>query len=162
MATHTLPPPGTRRGGIATGCPTAHPSRRDLISAAGFTALAGIAAVAIAKPDAEAVEVLPTAHGADARLIALHDQFMVLQVEIDAINAHKRTVTDDEMDSIVCEQADLLEEMHSLVVTTPEGHLARARVFVAWYAIEEDKRSDSEIDHDRLWPILRDLIGGLG
>ena len=152
MATHTTTPPGESRGGVA-------PSRRELLSAAGFTALAGIAAVAIAKPDAQAVEVLPTARSADAQLLALHDQFMVLQAQLEAINAHTRTVTDDEMDSLICEQADLLEDMHLHTVTTPAGHRARARVFVAWYGMQGGKQSHSEIDHDRLWPILRDFVG---
>ena len=94
MATHTTTPPGNSRGGTA-------PSRRELLSAAGFTALAGIATVAIAKPDAQAAEVLPTAHGADAQLLALHDQFMGLQAQLDAIDAGEWHPTDDQLDSII-------------------------------------------------------------
>ena len=108
MATHTTTPPGECRGGTAPSC-------RELLSAAGFTALAGIAAVAIAKPDAQAVEVLPIAHGADAELIALHDQFMVLQAQLDAIDAGEEHPTDDQLDNIIHAQADLLEDMHSLL-----------------------------------------------
>ena len=45
-------------------------TRRNLISAAGFTAMIGIAAMSIAKPDASAVKVLPTARTDDADLVA--------------------------------------------------------------------------------------------
>ncbi len=70
MAVHVLPPPSTCREGTATGCPTARPSRRDFLAAAGFTALAGISAVAIAKPDRPAFASLAPA-GDDAELVAI-------------------------------------------------------------------------------------------
>lgn len=61
MAVLPHTPPGTRRGGTATGCPVARPSRRELMAAAGMTALAGIAGISFAKPDPEPVQVVPTA-----------------------------------------------------------------------------------------------------
>ncbi len=71
MAVHVLPPPGTCREGAATGCPSTRKSRRDVLGAAGFTALAGIAAVAIAKPDAGAAAGPAALHPDDAELIAI-------------------------------------------------------------------------------------------
>lgn len=159
MATRILPPPGTCRGGTATGCPSARPSRREMLSAAGFTVLSGIAAVSMAKPDPEAAKMLPTRTGQDAELIAIADRFMALQARVDSVDAREWDATDSELSDIVCEQADLLEEMHPLVITTPQRHRTRARVFVAWYGMEGGKESPSVIDHDRLWPILRDLLG---
>lgn len=147
---------GTRRGVTNTGCPAARPSRRDLMTAAGFSALTGIAALAIARPDAEAAEVLPAT---DAKLIALHDQFMALQARVNAVNADTLAATDDELADLLSDQADLMEEMHPLRATTLAGQRARVRVFLDWHAMSAAKASHSHIDHDDIWPILRDLIG---
>lgn len=149
MATQTYTSHGSAR----------RPSCRDILGAAGFSALTSIAALAIACPDAEAVEVPPCGANPSAELMALHDQFMVLQVEVDSINARERVATDGELTSICQEQADLFNEMSEFSATTPAEHRARARVFAAWYGIGEDKETPTEIDHDHIWPILRDLIG---
>ena len=71
MAGHVLSPPGICREGAATGCPSTRKSRRDVLGAAGFTALAGIAAVAIAKPDASAEAAPAALYPDDAELIAI-------------------------------------------------------------------------------------------
>ncbi len=78
MAVHVLPPPGTRREGTATGCPSTHKSRRDVLGGAGFTALAGIAAVAIARPDASLTPPPPALHPDDAELIAIGQEVVDL------------------------------------------------------------------------------------
>ena len=69
MATHLLPHPGVN----ATG----RPSHRELPGAAGFTALAGVAAVAIAKPDVEK-PTSPAVAPPDAPLLALCARFLGL------------------------------------------------------------------------------------
>ena len=181
MATHTLTPPGTRRGGTPTGCPTSRPSRRELLGAAGFCGLAGIAALAISKPDAQAVEVLPAAQTADARLLALCDRFLVLQAALDASYAQELEQHDAlkkqgalykqlnalEMEGeaqrtpLQDEQVELLDQISDLTAATLPGQQARARVLMAWYALGNGCSGEhsSTIEWGHLAPLFRDLLG---
>ena len=166
MATHTLPPPGNSRGGTATGCPTSRPSRRDLLGAAGFTALAGIAAVAIATPDAAAVE-----HGADAALIALCNRFADLERQKLASYGRdprgisyeqEKAIDDRERQPIWAEQEDLVASIIDARATTLDGFRARARALVVY---DQQGWKDEEISSGP-WPggmcfaLVRDLVGG--
>ncbi|NPD69324.1 hypothetical protein HN018_22760 (plasmid) [Lichenicola cladoniae] len=135
--------------------------RRDLLGAAGFTILAGIAAAAIAKPDQHAtVGITPTAAtiSPDAAPLALADKFMALQVQVDEINAG-RPDTVDELDNLVIEQAAILDEMNEHIVTTMTGHQARARVLASWFELRGLDDSSHELDEYRIWPLLCDLLG---
>ena len=86
MATHTLPSPDGRRGVTV-------PSRRDLLGAAGFTALAGIAGAAIAKSDTSAAMALPAPRD-DAAMLALCDRFLHLQKQVDATYDREKALYD--------------------------------------------------------------------
>ena len=153
MATHTPTTPSTRSGVTA-------PSRRELISAAGFTALAGIAAVTIATPDAPAIEMLPTPRGDDAELIALADRFMAIQAQMEVINAaDPADYPEAEMDDLVSEQASLLWETAPLEAATLLGYRARAAMLVNWYGVKGREESPHEIEWHRLKPLFRDLLG---
>lgn len=137
------------------------PSRRDVLGAGAFTLLTGIAAAAIAKPEAAStVAIMPAiaAISPDAAPLALADKFMALQVHIDEINAGKPH-TEDELDNLVITQATIMDEMNEHIVTTMKGHQARARVLAAWYQLRGLNDCPHEIDEYRIWPLLRDLLG---
>ncbi len=151
----------------------ARTTRRDLLGAGGFTALAGIAAVAIAKPDAQTVEVLPTApgHGGDdAKLVALCSQFMALQAQLVAMGAATVPVRTDGpehgpgrdgvIDGLTDRQADILDKMHDLTATTLAGHRARAMAFDKWCSRGEHGDFDIVVSWGDIGPLIRDLVGG--
>ena len=159
MATLTDTPSGTRRAVTA-------PSRRELMTAAGFTALAGIAAAAIATPDAVAVE-----HGADAALIALCNRFIDLERQLRAsydrqpqgISCQEEgAIEDRERKPIRAEQEDLVASIIEARATTLDGFRARARALVAY---DQQGWADEEISHGPFpggmnFALVRDLIGG--
>ena len=147
---------------------TARPMRRDLLGAVSFTALAGIAAVTIARPDMQN-PTSPTLQANDAELIAigrpdaslldLSDQFMALQVEIDAVNARLIDTTDEDMDTVVSRQSRIMDEMDRLTATTLAGHRARAATLEKWYSRGREGEFDSVVEWDRIGPLFRDLLG---
>lgn len=142
-------------------------TRRDMMSAAGFTALAGIAAVAIAKPDAQAVEP----QGADADLIALCDRFIELERQKLASYgrdprgispAEERAIDDKERQPIWREQEELVAAMVEARATTLDGFRARARALVVY---DQQGWADEEISHGQFpggmnFALVRDLVGG--
>ncbi len=174
MAVSPNTPPGLRRGGIVIGCPPARPSRRELLSAAGFTTLAGIAAVAIAKPDAQAVEVLPTTHGADAALIALCDRFTSLEQAIDAsyeagagrgqTMAEEDAVEQAERDPLRRQQAKLLPQIVDARATTLDGFRARARAIMTYdkEGLKRQEINSGPVPGGMAWALVRDLVGEEG
>ncbi len=124
-------------------------TRRDLLGAAGFTALAGIAAVAIA---------IPEATQPDAELIALRDQFMALQVKLDALKVRDH-VPDTELNGLVEAQASILDEMDGLTATTLAGHCARVATLERWYSRDAEGEFDSMVEWHRVAALFRDLLG---
>ena len=161
----------------------ARATRRDLLGAASFTALAGIAAVSIAKPDAqaEAVEVTSAAPDPDGPLIALCDRFLALQAAVDLTydvelrefalakeegRSSERLIAlekegDTKRDPWFTEQSELLDEIGEMRATTLAGQRARARVLMAWYSLHRrgpDEPGDA-IEWHSLAPLFRDLLG---
>ena len=175
MATQHL----SRQGVNATGCPIARPSRRDLLGAAGFTALTGIAVAAIARPDAQAVEGISPASGGDVALIAACDRFMVLQAGLYASYAKEREQHDAlkkqgvlyrqlqafemeveaERTPLQDEQVELLDQIEDLEASTLAGQRARARVLMAWYEVGNGGEHHVVLEWHRLAPLFRDLLG---
>ena len=155
MATHTLPPPGGRRGVTV-------PSRRDLLGAGAFTALAGIAAVAIAKPDTRVGAALPAPHQ-DAELIALGERFLDLERQV-RIN-HRTLLEDEPCDAanepLEAEQKAILGRMHGLRATTLEAHRMRARVAFAFSPELKEEGGPGDYNNQQMiWLLVRDLVGG--
>ncbi len=134
-------------------------TRCDLLGAAGFTALAGIAAVAIAKPDAQAVEVPPVAQVTEAPLLELCDRFMALQAQIDAI-CSRDDDHDDGLDALIDQQVPILDEMGDLSAASLEGQRARAQVLMAWYGGTKDLHA-AAVEWERVAPLFHDLLGRL-
>ena len=153
MATPIDTPSGTRR---ATA-----PSRRDLMSAAGFTALAGIAGVAVANPDAPEP---------DAELIALCDRFIDLELQIETsferqdvriTYEEEKAIAAVERDPLVDQQKPIFEAMMQLRATTLEGLRARARALVIY---DREGWKGREISHGPFpggmnFALVRDLVG---
>ena len=125
-------------------------TRRDLMSAAGFTALAGIAAVTIAKPDA---------HAAGTPLLTLCGQFMAMQAGIDRINADMEHDHEEELERLCAAQVPILDEMEDLQAVSLEEHRARARVLMKWYGVKDGEEGHSQLEWHRVAPLFRDLLG---
>ena len=113
-------------------------------------------------------EESPTAEGEvreapaapDASVLALADQFMALVAERKAIDAGK-SATDDEVAEILDKQGRLLDVVQTQTITTPAGHRVRAQMLAEWYGITGGGDCLFQIDEQRIWPLFRDLIGGL-
>ena len=96
----------------------------------------------------------------DADVLALADQFMALHAERQAIDAGK-PADDADVGDILDEQGRLLDAVQAHTITTPAGHRARAQMLAAWFEINERGKCPFQIDGQRIWPLFRDLIGGL-
>lgn len=134
------------------------PSRRDVLGAGTFTLLTGIAAAAIAKPDA-AMQRAQLVLTSDVALLALADQFLALQARIDFIDGDESTNHQEELDDLIDQQVPLLSDMHGLKATTLAGHRARARVLLGWYKLGKDGDFEAEVSWIQVGPLFRDLIG---
>ena len=173
MATPIDTPSGTRRAVTA-------PSRRELMSAAGFTALAGIAAAAIAAPDTAPVEALPTD---DAELIAIGREAAALVEQRRPLEARwwalpkgcgrlkgspghvELTAVSDAMTPLDDRLSELADQAIELRATTPDGWIAKAHLIRHEMEVEYVTDGVVELDmmqpHDRvMWSLLGDLVGG--
>lgn len=156
-------------------------SRRGLIGSAGCTVAASIAAMSFAKPDAQAVEVVPVAHDPDGPFLALCARFLELQAAIDVTydreerewdlakaegRSGARLMAMEKANEAVrgpwqLEQSALLDDIGDINATTQAGQRARARVLVAWYSLHRrgPDEAGSAIEWHHLAPLFRDLIG---
>ena len=145
----------------------ARTTRRDLLSAGGFTVLAGVAAVAIAKPDAQAIETAPVVHEPDAALIAICRRISAIDDELSATFAGRDYNDPEEVRleavraDLMDEQGELLAETHDLHATTLEGHRARARTYLRYYeGVEQTGQIGGYMNDQMVWLLVRDLAGG--
>ncbi len=134
-------------------------TRRAMMGNAGIAALTGIAAVTIAKPDAAAVEVLPTRHHAETPLLAACARFMAIQAAVDVINDDLEDDHQHELMPLIKQQARLLDEMAELRAVGIVEQRARAQVLMAWYGVKSCEEGHSAMEWDRLQPLFRDLLG---
>ncbi|TLU71478.1 hypothetical protein [Lichenicoccus roseus] len=152
-------------------------SRRALLTAAGFTGLAAVAAVGWMRPDlpAAAVQVgdqegldgglhsLQSSTGPDAELIALCAAFD--EFEQQRIQSHAEDGEDDEVeafrDDLFDKQEPLLRQIVTLRATTMEGARARARMLRLWDAeLEKNGRHEDDFwNSQMIWALVRDLTG---
>lgn len=148
------------------------PSRRALLALGASTALAGVAAVAVATPVAVAVDGLPSSHP-DAVLIAECERFLELErriaaawkavprkedVGFEAVAAAEEAV-EKANEPHETEQGAILERMHDLRALTLDGHRMRARVLVAYAPdIEESGERGGYLDEQMAWLLVRDLV----
>ena len=155
---------------MATHAPTtpkARPSRRDLLSAAGFTGLAAVAAAGFARPDtlahAAPASAGQSAAGPDAELISLIAFFNELEHQV--VRSHREDGESDEAEAFRTKLQDrqraLLRQIVTRRSTTLEGAKARARMLHLWHAELEDEGShDGDYWDDRMvWALVRDLVG---
>ena len=136
-------------------------TRRALMGNAGVAALAGVATVAIAKPDSASGQV-PAPAGGDAQLVVFCNQFMILQAELDGIEGRVKAgedVADSEFDPVTDAQAAIIEKMDALTATTPAGHRARAMVFDKMWTRDEGGNFDLVLSWHDIAPLIRDLMG---
>ena len=136
---------------------TGHPTRRGLLTAGGGTVLAGIAAVAVAKPDN--LSGMPPAQR-DAKLIALCDRIILMRAENDALaraipsglpSAEIMRMEDEQILPLDERRWDLIEEAEAITAHTMDGHRARARMLL-------DNGDVTERGHVGVWALVRDLL----
>ncbi len=138
-------------------------TRRDLLGAAGFTALAGVAAVSIARPDAQAVEVAPVVAHPDAELIAECAAFDVLErryrATFDGVQTNEEwNAGDAERDRIHDQQELHYERITTMEAKTLEGLRAKART-AALENPELLKEDQGSRGGNLMLSIISDLIG---
>ncbi len=137
----------------------ANATRREALGAGLFTALAGVTAVAVAKPEAHAMQ--HAAHP-DAELIDLCAQFCELERQFDATDFSARPGTleaeaaNREQRALTDAGDPILDRMHDLPTHTLEGFRARARAIVAFDKGELEKSDDAR---GMVWMLVRDLVG---
>ena len=169
MATHTITMPGTCRAVIPSDCRPAHElrrgvlSRREFLDGAGFTALAGIAAAALASPDVT-LRRRP-ARRAEPELVRLARAYEARTGELTAlIGRHGAVHGDPELSRTTAEEQvalldkrfDLAEEMVDLVAITPAELAAKAAVVRDQLGyIGEPDPEDALV-----WSLLGDLLRG--
>ena len=141
----------------------ARTTRRDLLSAGGFTALAGVAGIAFAKPDTQAAQVVPVAHDADAELIGLCEQVIALERQWGAeaergaefVPSDPRyAASDAEIDRISALAEPLIERIYDLPTHTLAGFRARARAIMASDYGQMHEASDYR---GQLYSLMHDL-----
>lgn len=141
----------------------AHTSRRDLLSAGAMTALAGVAAITLAKPDAQAAEALPAGLHPDAELIDLCGQIVEFErlwgiesdKSSDLVPGHPaRVVARADMDRLSALQNPIADRLYDLPTHTLDGFRARARAIMAGdYGTMEDNQDYRGM----LYALMRDL-----
>lgn len=154
-------------------------TRRALMGNAGIAALAGIAAVSIAKPDAQAAEVLLAPDDADTSLMALCGRFLALQAMLDRSYDEERQeyhlakqegcsnehllamegANDVAREPWSDEQWALLQEIREVSATTLAGQRARARVLMAWSNVHRGGSGTDIVEWKDLAPLFSDLLG---
>lgn len=139
-------------------------NRRDIFPALGTVLLGGIATASLAKPESlSTAHAKPEGHHPDARLIALCDQFILLQQEIDAVHAPIHSFEDEQraqpaLTAIYEREEKLFAKIISEPATTHIGIQAKARVSIAW---EGDSFEDDPEDywHSRMFnSLMRDFM----
>ena len=142
------------------------PSRRELLGAAGFTMLTGVAAAAIAQPDAPPPAEAVSAGHSDAELIALCGRFLALEDRISATFANRpfgdpeETRQEAARNSLHDEQEALLPALHLSKAVTVEGHRARARLMLRLRDRLRDRGQPGGYWDDQVaWLLVRDLVG---
>lgn len=143
---------------------TLNTPRRALLSAAGFSGLAAVAAVGWIRPDtpAAAAPVQPEV-SPDDRLIALCTRFDDLERQI--IRSHDEDGEDEDAEAFRRKLSDrqepLLRQIVTLRATTLEGSQARARSLHLWDTeiAHQGRYEDSNWNDALVWALVRDLIG---
>ncbi|GBR57502.1 hypothetical protein AA18889_1196 [Acetobacter senegalensis DSM 18889] len=138
-------------------------SRRDLFPAFGATALAGIAAAGLAKPETLTAAPAAKPEGKDAVGIALCERFIkdnqFAQSFYDGVN---RIDDDDRRDIIVNSIYDRNDEVVESIAlwcaVTPEGIKAKARALAVWAGKHIAHNAHGGLWEDTLLlSLLRDL-----
>ena len=144
--------------------PEVRPSRRALLSAAGFTGLAAVAAVGWVRPDAPAAAApVQPAISPDGELIALCARFDALERQI--IRSHDEDGEDNDAEAfrrkLSERQHPLLREIVALRATTLEGSQARARSLHLWDTeiADQGRYEDANWNDALVWALIRDLTG---
>ena len=135
--------------------------------------------MAIAKPDTQAVDVLPARRGDDAAMLPLCGRFLHLQERLDASYDREMALSDameaggasvkevralEERSEVertpwLDEQRALLADLSEMSAATLEAQRARARVLMAWYDMHKGDVACVSIEGPDILPLFRDLLG---
>lgn len=139
-------------------------SRRDIFPALGATALAGIAAAGIAKS-----ETLPAAPKAkplltsEQRLVALCEEFVRLEFQVDAIHARCETfeqeqAVEPQLSALYQQEKDVFDKINAIKATTLEGFIAKARAYAAWDRGDQLSKDSGNWDIAMLGQMVQELV----
>ena len=158
---------------MATHAPTTpnvRPSRRDLLSAAGFTGMAAVAAAGFAKPENLAG---PGGSGSvapnpDARLLSLVAAFLENERSFEALHASWSETRLRDIPNWVDEQSrGMVDRCHRLrrligliPARTREGMVAKARAALAHSSMASPENLDQDSDDFIVWSLCHDLVRG--
>ncbi|MBS1028396.1 hypothetical protein [Gluconobacter albidus] len=139
-------------------------NRRDIFPALGAVLLGGIATASLAKPESlSTAPAKPECHKSDTHLIALCEQFIALQREIDLIHEPIDSFEDEERAEPALKEIFKREnEMFAQIIHAPavtfEGIRAKAKAMISWDREGVEDNSDN-IWRDRLLnSMLRDCL----
>lgn len=140
-------------------------NRRDIFPALGATALAGLAAAGLAKPETltAAPAAKPEGKNPDARLIALCDEFCRLERKSEALFEGPTRIDDDDertphVIAVMNEQDPVLDGIVSIKATTLAGLKAKTEALVAWDKWDSTLNRKSHLRADVM---LCDLVQNL-
>lgn len=139
-------------------------SRRDIFPAIGATALAGIAAAGFATPETLTAEprkkppVTP-----EARLIALCEEFIQLEHQVNAVHQTVDTFEQEEaaqprLKALYAQEKQKFEQINAIRATTLAGFTAKARAFAAWDRGEYLSKDSGNWDIAMLGQMVQELI----
>ena len=149
-------------------------TRREAFAKLGATAMAGLAATAIAIPKNLAQPIGDINHKAkpagDTELLALITQFNDLE---QTMAKSFDTLGPDDPDEVweaayiwplVEQQGVLFERIVEIRATTLQGYRARAKMFFIWdqgleFAAQEDGNEPAGWPERMRWALVRDLVG---
>ena len=154
---------------MATAAPTTHemrPSRRDLLSAAGFTGLTAVAVAGFARGETlmptTADKTLQSDASPDAELISLCAYFDELERQTTISFVEKGDGPEGEQyrDDLQGRQQALLHQIIQIRGTTMEGAQARARMLHLWYeGLQGNAEAGNYWNEKMIWALVRDLVG---
>lgn len=139
-------------------------NRRDLFPALGATALAGIAAAGFAKPETlTAAPKKAPALTSEQRLVALSEEFIAIQHEIDAAHAPCETFEQEEaaspqLQALYAREKPILEKLEAIKATTLTGFIAKARAFAAWDRGDHLSKDSGDWDIIMLGSLIQELV----
>ncbi|GAN71101.1 hypothetical protein ASY01nite_22220 [Acetobacter syzygii] len=139
-------------------------SRREIFPTLGATALAGIAAAGLAKP--ETLAAAPKAKPlltSEERLIALCEEFIRMEFAVNAVHAtcdtfEQEKAVEPKLEALYAQERKIFDQIEAIKATTLKGFIAKARAFAAWDRGNYLSRDSGNWDIAMIGNIMQELI----